>query len=86
MFDLSQNYPNPFNPSTDVKVSLKQSGGMSLKIYNVLGQLVKVVDQGYRAAGVYVYNVTMDNLSSGVYFYTLQQGSNTMTKKMLLLK
>lgn len=85
-FALSQNYPNPFNPSTDIQVGLKQAGVMSLKIYNVLGQLVKVVDQGYRSAGVYDYTVTMDNFASGVYFYTLNQGSNIMTKKMLLLK
>ncbi len=85
-FKLSQNYPNPFNPSTDIQVSLKQAGVMSLEIYNVLGQLVKVVAQGYKPAGVYQYNVKMDNFSSGVYFYTLQQGSNIMTKKMLLLK
>lgn len=85
-FILSQNYPNPFNPSTDIQVSLKQAGMMSLKIYNVLGQLVKVVDQGYKAAGVYDYTVTLDNFASGVYFYTLNQGSNVMTKKMLLLK
>lgn len=85
-FDLSQNYPNPFNPSTDIKFSLTQSGVMSLKIYNVLGQVVDVVAQGYRPAGTYLYNVNMDRFASGVYFYTLQQGSNVMTRKMLLLK
>lgn len=85
-FDLSNNYPNPFNPSTDIKVSLKQAGVMSLKVYNVLGELVKVVDQGYKPAGEYTYNVNMDNFASGVYFYTLQQGANFMTKKMILLK
>ncbi len=85
-FTLSQNYPNPFNPTTDVKVSLKQAGVMSLKIYNVLGQLVQVVDQGFRPAGIYVYNVNMDKYSSGVYFYTLQEGANVITKKLVLLK
>ncbi|HUI29518.1 MAG TPA: T9SS type A sorting domain-containing protein [Candidatus Acidoferrales bacterium] len=85
-FDLSSNYPNPFNPSTNIKVDLKQPGLMSLKVYNILGQLVKVVDEGYKQAGTYVYNVSMDQYSSGVYFYTLQQGANSMTKKMMLLK
>ena len=85
-FNLSQNYPNPFNPSTNIQVSLKQPGQMSLKIYNVLGQLVKVVDQGYRSAGQYDFSVNMSTFSSGVYFYTLHQGSNMITKKMLLLK
>lgn len=85
-FALSQNYPNPFNPSTDIRVSLRKSGPMSLTIYNVLGEVVKVVDQGYKPAGVYMYNVNMDNFASGVYFYSLRQGSNMVTKKMLLLK
>jgi hypothetical protein len=85
-FSLSDNYPNPFNPSTTIKVSLSHSGVMSLKVYNVLGQLVKVVDEGYKPAGEYVYEVNMDNFGSGVYFYTLQQGNNMITKKMILLK
>lgn len=85
-FELSQNYPNPFNPTTDIKVSLKQSGVMSLKIYNVLGELVDVVSQGFKPAGEYTFNVNMDRFASGVYFYTLRQGPNTLTKKMLLLK
>jgi Secretion system C-terminal sorting domain len=85
-FALSNNYPNPFNPSTDIKVSLKQSGLISLTVYNVLGQVVQVVDQGYKQAGEYIYNVNMDRFASGVYFYTLRQGTNSITKKMLLLK
>jgi len=85
-FDLMQNYPNPFNPSTTIEINLVKSGVMSLKIYNVLGQLVKVVDDGYKAPGTYTYNVNMNPFASGAYFYTLQQGSNFMTKGMLLLK
>ncbi|HUI29516.1 MAG TPA: T9SS type A sorting domain-containing protein [Candidatus Acidoferrales bacterium] len=85
-FDLSNNYPNPFNPSTNIRVSLVKNGLMSLKIYNVLGQLVKVVDEGYKQAGTYDYNVSMDQFASGLYFYTLQQGGNSLTKKMILLK
>ncbi len=85
-FSLSDNYPNPFNPSTVIKVGLNRGGVMSLRVYNVLGQLVKIVDQGYKPAGQYSYDVNMDNFASGVYFYTLQQGPNVITKKMLLLK
>ncbi|MCL5268947.1 MAG: family 10 glycosylhydrolase [Bacteroidetes bacterium] len=85
-FRLQQNYPNPFNPSTVIRVSLNHAGIMSLRIYNVLGQLVKVVEQGYRAPGSYSYDVNMNNFASGVYFYTLQEGTNIITKKMMLLK
>ncbi len=85
-FALSQNYPNPFNPSTDIQVDLKQAGIMSLKIYNVLGEVVKVVDQGEKPAGEYIYNINMDQFASGVYFYTLREGASSFTKKMMLLK
>ena len=84
--ELEQNYPNPFNPSTVIRISLNQSSMMSFKIYNVLGQLIKVVDQGYKPAGIYSYNVSMDKFANGVYFYALQQGTNVITKKMLLVK
>ncbi len=85
-FALSNNYPNPFNPTTTVDISLPESGIMSLNIYNVLGQLIKVVDGGYKSAGDYNYLVNMDGFASGVYFYRLQQGSDVITKKMELLK
>jgi hypothetical protein len=85
-FALSQNYPNPFNPTTSIKVSLHQTGAMSLTIYNLLGQVVQVVDQGNKQAGEYIYNVNLERLGSGVYFYTLRQGSNSISKKMVLLK
>jgi hypothetical protein len=85
-FAVSQNYPNPFNPSTSIKVSLQRAGAMSLTIYDLLGQVVQVVDQGSKEAGEYTYIVNMDKFVSGVYFYTLRQGSNSITKKMMLLK
>ncbi len=85
-FQLRQNYPNPFNPSTAIRVSLSHAGTMSLKIYDVLGQLVKVVADGYKTPGTYTFNVNMNNLASGVYFYVLRQGAKVMTRKMMLLK
>ncbi len=85
-FSLGQNYPNPFNPSTDITFSLDRPGDMSLDIYNILGQLVNRVASGYKSAGSYSYDVNMDAFASGVYFYTLRQGANVITRKMLLLK
>jgi hypothetical protein len=85
-FELGDNYPNPFNPSTVIDVGLAKGGVMSLKIYDTLGQLVKVVDEGYRSRGEYTYDVSMNNLASGVYFYTLREGPESMTRKMLLLR
>jgi hypothetical protein len=85
-FELSQNYPNPFNPSTTIKVDLRKAGVVSIKVYNVLGELVNIVDHGYKSAGSYTYTIDMNNFSTGVYFYSLQEGTNTITKKMVLLK
>ncbi len=83
---LGENYPNPFNPETVIRVGLARKGMMSLKIYNVLGQLVDVVDQGYRSPGEYVYDVDMKDFASGVYFYALRQDGDVASRKMLLLK
>ena len=86
-FELYQSYPNPFNPSTNIKFSLGKDGNVNLSVYNVMGQLVKtIVDNSYMSKGEHEYNVNMDNFASGIYFYTLRQGSNIITKKMVLLK
>ena len=90
---LTQNYPNPFNPITTIKYSIKRRAHVSLKIYNVAGQLVKtLVDKGQipRSEG---YAVQWDGqsgsgnpVSSGVYFCRLVTKNFTKTKKIVLLK
>ncbi len=86
-FSLSDNYPNPFNPSTTINFTVDKNGPASLKIYNILGQLVLTVYQGAaQPHQIYTFNVNMDRFASGVYFYSLQQASSTITKKLLLLK
>jgi len=86
-FELNNNYPNPFNPSTDISFTVDKNGPASLRIYNLLGQLVMTVYEGNaQAHQAYSFNVNMDRFASGVYFYTLQQASNSITKKLLLLK
>jgi len=86
-FKLYEAHPNPFNPSTTIKFSLAQSGLVSLNIYNITGQLVKtILNNVDKSQGNYEYKVKMDNFSSGVYFYILQQGNQMITKKMILLK
>ncbi len=86
-FILEQNYPNPFNPSTQIKFSLDEPGVVSLKIYNVAGQLIQTVIHETRLqAGEHALNVEMAGRPSGVYFYTLQSGDRMIAKKMTLLK
>ena len=86
-FELSNAYPNPFNPSTNIKFSLAKSGLVSLKVYNVLGQLVKtIIDNATVAKGTHEVNLNMDGFSSGIYFYMLTEGNQQITKKMILMK
>jgi hypothetical protein len=85
-YSLNQNFPNPFNPNTTISYALPNSGLVTLKVYNVLGQEVKALVNAVQEAGS--YNATFDasQLSSGVYFYKLEAGSFTSVKKMMLLK
>lgn len=86
-FDLSNNYPNPFNPSTTINFTVAQNGPTNLKIYNTLGQLVMTVFDGNAVSHQnYAFNISMDRFASGIYFYTLHNAGNSITKKMVLLK
>ncbi len=85
-FELSQNYPNPFNPSTKIQYALPQASNVKLTIYNVLGQKVAELINGFKAAGSYTVDWNASNLSSGMYIYRLEAGANVLTKKMTLLK
>lgn len=87
-FTLSQNYPNPFNPSTVISYQLPLAGLVTLKIYDVLGNEVSTLVNEFQQAGKYEARFSISNtqLSSGVYFYKLQSGNFTQTKKMLLVK
>ncbi len=83
---LEQNYPNPFNPSTNIMFSLKQSEYVSLAVYDMLGNIVKILIDDLKSAGTYNVNFIGDGLSSGIYYYTLKTENFTSTKKMLLVK
>ncbi|MFZ1322143.1 MAG: T9SS type A sorting domain-containing protein, partial [Ignavibacteria bacterium] len=85
-YSLYQNYPNPFNPSTVIKYDIKNSGLVSLKVYNVLGSEVASLVNEVKQAGRYEVEFNGLNLNSGIYYYRLQAGEYTETKKMLLLK
>jgi hypothetical protein len=83
---LYPNYPNPFNPVTRIKFVLSKFEHTTLRVYNLIGQEVAVLVNNKLEAGSYEVNFRAENLSSGVYFYTLQAGNFKQTKKMLLLK
>jgi hypothetical protein len=85
-YALEQNYPNPFNPSTVIEFKMPTAGIVSLKVYNILGQVVTTLAEGMHPAGNYSYRFEGQGLSSGVYFYRLQTGSFVQVRKMMLLK
>ena len=85
-YQLNQNYPNPFNPSTVISYQLPTAGFVTLNIYDVLGREVRTLVNQREHAGNYSVTFDAHHLPSGVYFYRLQAGTYTQTKKLLLLK
>jgi hypothetical protein len=85
-FELLQNYPNPFNPTTHIAFDLKESGSVSLKVFNVEGQEVATLVNGYTAAGHHSVEFDGSKLTSGAYLYTLRTEHSVMSKMMMLAK
>ncbi len=86
VYELVQNYPNPFNPSTIIAYSIPEETTVKLSIYNMLGELVKVLVDERQEAGSYRINFNATDLTSGFYIYKLTTPKYTKVKKMLLLK
>jgi Secretion system C-terminal sorting domain len=83
---LYQNHPNPFNNSTSISFQISSREKVTLKVFNTLGkEIATLVDKGL-APGFYSPTLTLENLSSGVYYYQLKAGGQTITKKMLLIQ
>ena len=90
-YSLAQSYPNPFNPETAINFSIKQAGKVSLKIYNLQGQLIRSLVDADKLAGSYsvIWNGTNDQgvrVSSGTYLYTLKVNGFEATKKLVFMK
>jgi hypothetical protein len=85
-YELSQNYPNPFNPTTTIEYNLLLKGEVKLTVYDAVGKEVAKLDLGLQQAGKNSVVFNASTLGSGVYFYKLQSGEFTDTKKMFLLK
>jgi hypothetical protein len=85
-FSLGQNYPNPFNPATTIDFSLPETGMVTLRVQNLTGQTVATLVEGMTAAGSHSVVFDASNLGSGVYYYTLEQGNLSQTRKLVLVK
>jgi len=85
-FNLSDAYPNPFNPVTTMTLTMPMAGEMTVEVYNLLGQSVAILTNGYKDAGT--YNLTWDasDAASGMYFMKAQADGFTKTQKLMLVK
>ena len=85
-YSLSQNYPNPFNPVTRIDFNIPKSGLVTVKVYDNSGREVALLLNENKSNGSYSVFFDGANLSSGVYFYSIEAGGFTETKKMMLVK
>ena len=85
-YSLSQNYPNPFNPSTEINYTLAKSGNVTLKVYNLLGSEVATLVNGFMESGKHSVKFDANDITSGIYFYTIKADNFTSTRKMILMK
>ena len=83
---LSTAYPNPFNPSTTVELYVPQDSYVSVKVYNVMGQLVQTLVEGNMDANVYSLTWDGTNVPSGMYFVRAETATNVATQKLMLVK
>jgi len=85
-FALGQNYPNPFNPSTVIRYDMPVDGHVTLTVYDVLGQQVASIIDGWQEAGYKSIVISMEGYPSGMYFYRMSAEAFSATKKLLYLK
>jgi len=86
-FALHQNYPNPFNPRTNIRFFIAEKGLVTLKVYNIVGQVIAtLLNDESMAAGTYSVSWNASDFPSGIYLYQLEAGGHVETKKMTLMK
>lgn len=85
-YALSQNFPNPFNPSTTIRYALPQAGDVTLKVYDLSGREIATLVSEKQTAGEHVIRWNPVGLASGVYFYRVQAGTFTASRKLVLIR
>lgn len=85
-FSLHQNYPNPFNPSTEISYHLPKSSIVNIRVFDMLGREVATLLEGQQISGDHSITFNASELTSGMYFYSIQAGEFSQTKKMMLVK
>ena len=86
-YQLFQNYPNPFNPSTVIRFSIAKRGNVTLKIYNILGQIVRtLINNQILESGTHEVVFSGSELASGIYIESLESANFSLQKKMIMIK
>ncbi len=85
-FSVQQNFPNPFNPTTTIKYELPQNSFVSIKVYDSIGRELKSLINQYQERGLQQVKFDASGLPSGIYYYTINAGNYSATRKMLLIK
>ena len=89
-YTLEQNYPNPFNPETVIRYSTAENGRVRITVYNLLGLELKILVDEYKPAGSYEVKFNTKDLKeqigSGIYFYKMEAGNYSQTRKMIILR
>jgi plastocyanin len=86
VYDIQQNYPNPFNPSTNIKFDIPKSAPVKIVVYNILGDQAQILVDEVLQAGSYSVDWNASGFSSGIYFYKMESGVFSVTKRMILVK
>jgi len=86
IFGLQPAYPNPFNPSLTIPYGLTEDGQMTLKVYNLRGELVETLKSTYALKGTYSVTWQPENLSAGIYIIHMQAGNHTSMQKVVFVK
>ena len=85
-FSVSNAYPNPFNPTTSLNINLDAASYVSVKVFNVMGQLVDVITEGQMTEGTHAISWDASTVSSGVYFINTEVSSSLSSQKVMLVK
>jgi len=85
-YELGQNYPNPFNPITHIRYNIPETGNTKLTVFNMMGETVANLVNGVVSAGGHTVSWNAANMPTGVYFYRMESGNFTQTRKLLLVK
>lgn len=86
VYDIYQNYPNPFNPSTNIKFDIPNSAPVKIVVYNILGDQAQILVDEVLQAGSYSVDWNASGFASGIYFYKMESGVFSVTKRMILVK